>query len=118
MFRLLPDLGVANLNEEKKAITLEDLLTMTSGLDCHENPAPREAFMQASPNWVQFMLHLPVAAQPGTKFNYCTGAIEVLSAVLQKATRMSAREFANQNLFAPLGIGPSRKRAGRPIPKG
>ena len=106
LFSLLPEQGVANLDEQKKAITLEDLLTMTSGLDCHENPAPGEMFMQASPNWVQFMLDLPMVAQPGTKFNYCTGAAQVLSAILQKATGMSTREFANQNLFAPLGIGP------------
>jgi CubicO group peptidase (beta-lactamase class C family) len=106
LFSLLPDQGVANLDDQKKAITLEDLLTMTSGLDCHENPAPGEAFMQASTNWVQFMLDLPMVAQPGTKFSYCTGAIEVLSAVLQEATGMSTREFANQNLFASLGIGP------------
>jgi CubicO group peptidase (beta-lactamase class C family) len=106
LFSLLSDQEVANLDEKKKAITLEDLLTMTSGLDCHENPAPGEAFMQASQNWVQFMLDLPMAAQPGTTFNYCTGSVELLSAVLQKATGMSAREFANQNLFVPLGIEP------------
>jgi CubicO group peptidase (beta-lactamase class C family) len=106
LFSLLPEQRVANLDDQKKAITLENLLTQTSGLDCHENPAPGEAFMQASQNWVQFMLDLPMAAQPGTKFNYCTGAIQLLSAVLQKATGVSAREFANQNLFAPLGIGP------------
>jgi CubicO group peptidase (beta-lactamase class C family) len=106
LFSLLPEQGVANLDDQKKAITLEDLLTMTSGLDCHENPEPGEAFMQASLNWVQFMLDLPMAAQPGTEFNYCTGAVQVLSAILQGATGMSAREFANQNLFAPLGIGP------------
>jgi CubicO group peptidase (beta-lactamase class C family) len=106
LFSLLPEEGVANLDEKKKAITLEDLLTMTSGLDCHENPAPGEAFMQASQNWVKFMLDLPMAAQPGTKFNYCTTAVQLISAILQKTTGMSAREFANQNLFAPLGIGP------------
>jgi CubicO group peptidase (beta-lactamase class C family) len=103
---LLPDQMSGNLDEEKQAITLENLLTMTSGLDCHENPGPGETSMQASPNWVQFMLDLPMAAQPGTKFNYCTGAVQVLSAVLENATGMSAREFANQNLFAPLGISP------------
>ncbi len=106
LFSLLPDQGVANLDDQKKAITLEDLLTQTSGLDCHENPMPGEASMQTSQNWVQFMLDLPMVAPPGTKFNYCTGAIQVLSAVLRKTTGMSAREFANQNLFAPLGIGP------------
>jgi CubicO group peptidase (beta-lactamase class C family) len=106
VLNLLPDQGFANLDKMKKALTLEDFLTMTSGLDCHESPAPGEPFMQMSENWVQFMLDLPMAAQPGTKFNYCTGAIELLSAILQKATGMSAREFANQNLFEPIGIGP------------
>jgi CubicO group peptidase (beta-lactamase class C family) len=106
LFSLLPDQEVANLDEQKKGITLEDLLTMTSGLDCHENPGPGEAIMQTSPNWVQFMLDQPIVAHPGTKFNYCTSAIQLLSAVLQKATGMSARQFANENLFAPLGIGP------------
>jgi CubicO group peptidase (beta-lactamase class C family) len=106
LFSLLPEQGVANLDAQKQAITLKDLLTMTSGLDCHENPAPGEAVMQASPNWVQFMLDLPMAAQPGSTFNYCTGAVELISAILQQATGMSAREFANQNLFAPLGMGP------------
>jgi CubicO group peptidase (beta-lactamase class C family) len=105
LFSLLPEQGVANLDDQKKAITLENLLTQTSGLDCHENPAPGEAFMEASQNWVQFMLDQPMVAQPGTKFNYCSGAVHLLSAVIQKATGMSAREFANQNLFSPLGIG-------------
>jgi CubicO group peptidase (beta-lactamase class C family) len=107
LFSLLPNQETINLDEVKKAITLEDLLTMTSGLDCHENPKPGEAFMEASPNWVQFMLDQPMVARPGTKFNYCTGAAQLLSAVLQQATGMSARQFANQNLFAPLGIKPA-----------
>jgi CubicO group peptidase (beta-lactamase class C family) len=118
LFSLLPDQGVANLDEKKKAITLEDLLTMTSGLDCHENPAPGEAFMQASENWIQFMLVLPMAEQPGTTFNYCTSAVELLSAVLQKATGMSTREFANQNLFGPLGIGPISEERWTSDPQG
>ena len=106
LFSLLGNPQAANLDESKKAITLEHLLTQTSGLDCHENLSPEEPLMQASQNWVQFMLDLPMAAQPGTKFNYCTDAGELLSAILQKATGMSAREYANQYLFAPLGIEP------------
>jgi hypothetical protein len=107
LYSLLPDQETINLDKEKKAITLEDLLTMTSGLDCNENREPGKAFMEASQNWVQFMLDQPVIARHGTKFNYCTGAVQLLSAVLQKATGMSARQFANQNLFAPLGIEPA-----------
>ncbi len=103
LFSLLPDQGVANLDEKKKAITLEDLLTMTSGLDCNENPAPGEPNFRANNDWVKFMQDLPMAAQPGTTFNYCTGAVELLSAVIQKTTGLNARMFATLNLFSPLG---------------
>jgi CubicO group peptidase (beta-lactamase class C family) len=107
LFSLLPDQEAANLDEEKKAITLGDLLTMTSGLDCNENRDPGKAFMEASQNWVQFMLDQPVVAHHGSTFNYCTSSVQLLSAVLQNATGMSARQFANQTLFAPLGIQPA-----------
>jgi CubicO group peptidase (beta-lactamase class C family) len=70
LYSLLPDQETINLDKEKKAITLEDLLTMTSGLDCNENREPGKAFMEASKNWVQFMLDQPVIARHGTKFNY------------------------------------------------
>ena len=101
---LLPDSNVANLDEAKKAITLENFLTLTTGLDCSDN---RDVpLMLASTNWVDFTLSLPMATKPGTQFNYCTDAVHVLSAILQKATGMSTRELANKTLFAPIGIGP------------
>ncbi len=106
LFSLLPEEGAANMSADKRAITLEDLLTQTSGLECRDNPAGGQIIMEQSDDWVQFMLNRPMAARPGEQFNYCTSATHLLSAVLQKATGMSAREFANQNLFAPLGIGP------------
>jgi CubicO group peptidase (beta-lactamase class C family) len=117
LFSLLSDEEVANLDEQKKSITLEDLLTMTSGLDCHENLGSGEAIMQTSTNWVQFMLDQPIVAQPGTKFNYCTSAVQVLSAVLQKATGMSTRQFANENLLFHLELVLLRKRGGHLIHK-
>jgi len=103
---LLPPGGVQNLDDAKKAITLENLLTQTSGLKCNENPGPDEPSVYTSDDWVKFMLDQPMVAKPGEKFNYCTGATHLLSAVLQKATGLSALKFANENLFAPLGIGP------------
>ncbi len=106
LFSILPSDGVKNLDAEKKAITLENLLTQTSGFKCPDNPGPGETYMEASENWVQFMLYQPMVAQPGTRFEYCTGATHLISAILSKATGMSAREFANQYLFGPLGMGP------------
>jgi hypothetical protein len=43
---------------------------------------------------------------PGAHFSYCTGAVHLLSAVIQDTTGMTAREFANEQLFKPLGIAP------------
>jgi CubicO group peptidase (beta-lactamase class C family) len=106
LFSLIPDENVSNLDEDKKAITLENILTLSAGIDCPEDPALGKPIMQASENWVEFMLNQPMVSKPGAKFNYCTGEAHILSAILQKATGMSARSFANQVLFSQIGIGP------------
>ncbi|MBI4601838.1 MAG: serine hydrolase [Planctomycetes bacterium] len=62
---------IAHRDERKDRVTIESLLTMTSGLDCRYEPAEatlRE--MRESPDWVQFMLDLPMAAEPETRFVY------------------------------------------------
>ncbi len=106
LFSLLPEQGVKNLDARKRAITLEDLLTMTAGFDYIDNPPPGEPAMERSENWVGFMLDLPMAAAPGTRYNYGSGVTQVLSAAVQKATGMSTRDYANQVLFPAIGIAP------------
>jgi CubicO group peptidase (beta-lactamase class C family) len=101
-----PDKAIANLDEQKQAITLKHLLSLTAGLKCNDAPFSGEPGMEQSPDWVQFMLDMPMSEQPGTKFNYCSGAVHLLSAILQKTTGMRAREYANLKLFEPLGISP------------
>src|SRR3989442_910907 len=57
---------VANRDPRKQGITIEHLLTMTSGLDCHrEHGEITLSQMMGSPNWIQFMLDLPMVAEPG-----------------------------------------------------
>lgn len=100
-----PDTTIANLDARKKSITLRDLVTMTSGLDCvYEPNEPTVQAMEASPNWVQFGLDLPMAYQPGTHYEYCGVGMHLLSGVLEKATGMTTLEFAQENMFTPLGI--------------
>ena len=104
---LFPDRDVANVNQRKEQITLEHLLTMTSGLDCQDSYLYRWAGlnqMRASTDWVQYVLDLPMVAPPGTRFEYCNGASFLLSAIISEKTDMSAHEFADQHLFGPLGI--------------
>lgn len=98
-----PEYTVANLDEQKETMTLEDLLTMRSGLDWQEGD-PVYGAMYRSPDWVQFVLDKPMAQPPGSRFNYCSGCSHILSAILQQTTGMNPRDFAEQYLFQPLGI--------------
>ena len=102
-----PDLKIANLDDTKKAITIRHLLDMTSGLLWEEGLNgifTSYDTMERSPNWVQFVLDRPMTAAPGTVFYYNTGNSHLLSAILTKVTGKSARDYAQQVLFGPLGI--------------
>ncbi|WP_406358373.1 serine hydrolase domain-containing protein [Streptomyces sp. NBC_00658] len=91
-----------NASPEKKKITIRHMLTMRSGLDWAEDST--ESQVEKASNWVQTILGRPLVSVPGTTYNYSTGNTHVVSAVLQKATRMSTCQFAHQYLFEPMGI--------------
>lgn len=98
-----PKLQVEAVDAEKSAMTVEHLLTMTSGLDWLEgDPIYRSMYM--SRDWNKFVLDTPMRVPPGTEFNYCSGCSHVLSAILSETIGMDEREFADKNLFGPLGI--------------
>ena len=100
--------SIANLDSRKKRLTVEHLLTMTSGLDCHhEQGEITLTQMRESPDWIGFMLDLPMVAEPGDVYEYCSGGMHLLSGIITKATGVSALDFARRTLFAPLGIGDS-----------
>ena len=93
---------VANPDPRKDAITVEDLLTMSSILECDDDN--------------QFALDLPVrgfpawAARPekspyGRAWSYCTAGSTLLGAMLGKVVKRPLDAFAREVLFDPLGIG-------------
>ncbi|MFN8061916.1 MAG: serine hydrolase [Vicinamibacterales bacterium] len=92
------------------AITLEHVLTMTTGIKWDEStvtytdPANSCAGMEKSHDWVQFVLDQPLADAPGSKFVYNSGNTELLSYLIHHASGQPADEYANAHLFAPLGI--------------
>lgn len=94
-----------NQSPKKNSIQLKHLLSMSSGLDCQEFSGSGPV-MEQTPGWVQVMLDLPMADAPGKRFGYCNGNAHLLSSILEKASGMTAREYANRELFAPLGISP------------
>ncbi len=88
-------------------VTLRDLLTMSAGFLWLED-GPIEAQWQASRNWVEAAINLKFIEPPGTAFTYSSANTQLLSAILTKATGQSLREYAQRNLFTPLGIPASR----------
>ncbi len=104
---LFPGRGVQGFDPAKASITLEHVLTMSSGLLCRDSYLYRWRGLQEmrqSEDWVQYMLDLPMAEEPGTHFEYCNGGSFLLSALLQEATGRTALEVAREHLFGPLGI--------------
>jgi CubicO group peptidase (beta-lactamase class C family) len=117
--------GYAYLHStERDAITLEHLLTMSSGLEWHEtvtsygtlaNDETRLLWDWAPPRYV---LSRSIVARPGTQFNYTGGSTAVLGDVIVRATQTPLRDFARTTLFEPLGIRESRWASdlyGRPL---
>jgi CubicO group peptidase (beta-lactamase class C family) len=98
-----PGRTFAQDDARKQAMTLDNLLTMTSGLDWTEGD-PAIFQLMRSTDWIQFMLDKPIVAEPGQRFNYCTGCSFILSAIVQGTTGTTTLDFAKTNLFEPLGI--------------
>ena len=96
-----PELRAAS-DRTKQAITVEDLLTMRSGL---EGTSGRQyGAWVTSRNWVQHALSRPMTAAPGASMDYSTGNTYLLSAILTKATGRTTLSFANDVLARPLGF--------------
>ncbi len=102
--------SVANPLAHKNALTIEHLLGMTAGLQWDELSLPyddpRNDYRKylASRDRIKYTLDLPVVCTPGTRFGYNTALSQVLSAILSRACSSSAAEYADDRLFAPLGI--------------
>ena len=107
MLDFFADRSVADLDDRKKAITVQNLLDMTSGIDWREPmDGPFVTFyeMERSADWVKFILDRPMSNTPGELFNYNSGNPHLLSAILTKLTGMSTSDYAKARLFGPLGI--------------
>jgi CubicO group peptidase (beta-lactamase class C family) len=89
---------------DKDAITIEDLLTMRSGLQYSEGADDGPVFND-TPDPAHVMLSRPVVDTPrGTVWNYSSGACDILTALLRKVTGKPPMDYAAEKLFGPIGV--------------
>jgi CubicO group peptidase (beta-lactamase class C family) len=108
--RVLPLMSYASYEHpdpRKAGMTLGDFLSMSSGLDCndHSSSSPgRETVLDGSPDWVKATLDLPMINDPGAVGYYCSGGVAVAGRLIENSVHMKLPEFAQANLFGPLGV--------------
>lgn len=100
---------VRHMEDRKRRITIRHLLTMTGGFDWNEDlpyidPRNNAVAMEASQDWVQYTIDLPMAREAGSQFNYSSGETELLAHIFHRASGIDIEEYAAQHLFGPLGI--------------
>ena len=100
--RYFSELSSVESRPAKAGITLEDLLTMRSGLRTTSNR--NYGTWVLSDNWVVSALRQPLEATPGQEMRYSTGNTHLLSAILTTASGRSTLEFAREVLAEPLGF--------------
>jgi CubicO group peptidase (beta-lactamase class C family) len=93
----------------REAITIEHLMTMSSGLDWKEmgyygTALNDENGLDGAVSVAEYLFNRKLVAPPGTRFNYCGAATAVLAELLTRLTGQSLIDFARTQLFAPLGI--------------
>lgn len=108
---------VKNPDPRKDSITIEDLLTMSSVLECDDNnrfSRGHEERMYFIEDWTQFLLDLPVRSYPfngppserpyGRAFAYASAKAAAVGDIVERAVGERLDSFAVNNLFKPLGI--------------
>lgn len=113
IFDYLPDHQHLKMSDKEK-ISIEHLLTMTSGLEWDEWGAPLSSASNDMVGiWYQdkdpitFILERPLINNPGTTFTYSGGNTTILGEIIRNASNMELDKFSEEYLFKPLEIDSS-----------
>ncbi len=93
---------IENWDYRKENITVEHLLTMSSGFEWSDFQDYTD-FVNNS-DAVGYVLGKPLTTTPGEQFNYNTGASHILSAIIEESVGNSTLNFAIEHLFNKIGI--------------
>ena len=98
IYKIFSDKGSTWVKMFRPEVTVENLLTMTSGVTFNESG------IVSGNDWLESYLNASVAEKPGTKFQYNSLNSYVLSAIITERTGMPMDEYLKPRLFEPLGI--------------
>ena len=100
-----PEYIYPDMDPRKYDITIQHLLTMRMGIQ-GESDNNYEIYqnLYRSQNWIKSTLEMPLLSTPGERMRYNTFETHLLSAIITKATQQSTLDYANENLFIPMGI--------------
>ncbi len=96
-----PEEAPAAPNENVKAMTVRNLLTMSSG---HATDPTANIRKSEDQNWAKAFFDAPVEEQPGSRHVYNSLGTYMLSAIVQKVTGEKVIDYLYPRLFRPLGI--------------
>lgn len=93
-------------DSRRRAMTIQDLLNMQSGLDCEEFNGTHdcEDAMTQTANWLDYALQIPLKNMPGHIWSYTSCDPVILGGIVSKAAGYPVTELARQFLFEPMGI--------------
>ncbi len=88
--------------EDKKAITVHQLLTHTSGISGRIGVPYASRLTRRE--YVPQMLAKPLSTEPGTKFEYCNVGYALLAAIVEEVSHKSFEDYVSRNLFKPAKL--------------
>ncbi|MEM7575340.1 MAG: serine hydrolase [Bacteroidota bacterium] len=96
-------------SNEKSAISIHHLLTMSSGLDAidfgiNRTSYANEGAYQSQSNWTSYILQAPMLAQPGQVANYGSANPHLVGAILATVVEEDLAFFLHKHLFGALGF--------------
>ena len=92
---------------EKSKITIENLLTMKSGINYNNdgyNGEDSKLSREKPSNSIDFILELDMLSSPGTSYRYKNSDPHILSAIIQEKVGKTTRDWAKEVLFDKIGI--------------
>ncbi|MBR2953362.1 MAG: serine hydrolase [Clostridia bacterium] len=95
---IFPDYPPKKADERFEKLTVRNLLRMSSGKQ------PSFLSDKSKIDWIEDYINSPWVFEPGEKFLYINENIFMLSAIINRVTGMSMREYLEPRLFKPLGI--------------